>query len=70
MRKLIKELLDNESVKGSEYQTTESSPAPTESKGFYRVLRPSVLERFPQIDRHKIDFPAYVHDYFFRDMKG
>ena len=38
---------------------------PTYSKGRYRVLTPSVLERFPQIDRHKLDFPAYIHDYFF-----
>lgn len=26
---------------------------------------PSVLERFPQMDRHKSDFPAYLHEYFF-----
>ena len=66
IRKLIKELLDNEHVKGSEYYF-DTSMSHVESKGMYRVLKPSVLERFPQIDRHKIDFPAYIHDYFFKD---
>jgi len=28
-------------------------------------LRPSVLERFPQMDRHKCDFPADLQEYFF-----
>ena len=70
IRKLIREILEDEHFKGSEYYADGKVPH-AESRGFYRVLKPSVLERFPQIDRHKIDFPAYVHDYFFRDsMKG
>ena len=28
------------------------------------LLRPSVLERFPPMDRHKSDFPADLHEYF------
>ena len=66
---MIKELLNEEHVKGVEYISKEEQAKlllpPQESKGAYRVLKPSVLERFPQMDRHKIDFPAYVHDYFF-----
>jgi hypothetical protein len=51
LRKLIDELLDGERVRGTEYQDEASknraSFCPIESMGEYRVLKPSVLERFP-----------------------
>lgn len=68
LRKVIAEILACQNERGSEYLDDANKikqAVPKESTGQYRILRPSVLERFPQMDRHRSDFPAQLHSYFF-----
>ena len=71
LRRVIKELLNGDHVRGYEHLYPDEQKKcmhPRESMGQYRVLNPSVLERFPQMERHT-DFPAQLHDYFFEALE-
>ena len=63
LRKVIAELNEGENQKGEDYPLEKGESRASqlsESTGLFRLLKPSVLERFPQIDRHKLDFPTYI----------
>jgi hypothetical protein len=71
LRRVIKEIVKKQHVKGYEHLTPDEKIDclhPIESMGEYRVLKPSVLERFPQMERHT-NFPAQLHDYFFEELE-
>lgn len=63
LRKLINEMQESESIHN--YLEGMRQAKQKNFKDYDgMLLRPSVLERFPQMERHKCDFPADLHEYF------